>query len=225
MPYVMGTLYWQLNDCWPVASWSGMDYYKRWKALHYHVAKAFRNTIVIPYLKNDSVQIYLATDNPAGFNGMLKLTLMDFQGKIVSTNNIPVKASVNEGKLCYAVTINQMLRGAAPEKHLLYAELVVNKQTIADDILYFVRPMKLQLEKPKITYDLQPQNNGFRITLKSNVLAKNVFLSLKKGDGFFSDNYFNLLPGKETVILLSETDSQVDVAEQLEILTLYDTMQ
>lgn len=224
MPYVMGSLYWQINDCWPVASWSSIDYYKRWKALHYYAAKAFRNTIVMPYLKNDTLQIYLATDNPDGVNGQLNLTLMDFQGKILNTSSVPVKANVNEGKLCYTIAVSQLLQGAAPENHLIYVELIVNKQTIADDILYLVRPMKLQLQKPQITYNIQPQNNGFRITLKSNVLAKNVFLSLKKSDGFFSDNYFDLLPGKETVVYLSETDTNIDVAKELEIVTLYDSL-
>ncbi|MGC8825086.1 MAG: beta-mannosidase [Bacteroidales bacterium] len=224
MPYVMGSLYWQINDCWPVASWSSIDYYKRWKALHYYVAKAFKNTIVIPYLKNDTIQIYLATDNPGGISGTLKLSLIDFQGKTSGTIQLTVKANANEGKLCYAAAVSQLLQGAAPETHLLFAELIVNKQVIADDILYFVRPMNLKLEKPQITYDVQQQSDGYRITLKTNVLAKNVFLSLKNHNGFFSDNYFDLLPGKETVVFLREANSQIDVSNELEIVSLFDTL-
>ncbi|MCX7987000.1 MAG: glycoside hydrolase family 2 protein [Bacteroidales bacterium] len=223
MPYVMGSLYWQINDCWPVASWSSIDYYKRWKALHYAVAKAFKNSIIIPYLKNDTVQIFLATDNPKGLSGTLKLTLMDLQGKIISTQELPVKAKANEGKLCYTKATNHILNGLSTEKHLLYAELIVDKKTIADDILYFVRPMKLLLEKPEISFQIQQDQKGYRIILKSNVLAKNVFLSLKKANGFFSDNYFDLLPGRETSIFLTETEQGIDIEKELEIITLYDS--
>ncbi|MGC8804110.1 MAG: glycoside hydrolase family 2 protein, partial [Bacteroidales bacterium] len=194
------------------------------KALYYYVAKTFKNTIVIPYLKNDTIQIYLATDNPGGISGTLKLSLIDFQGKTSGTIQLTVKANANEGKLCYAAAVSQLLQGAAPETHLLFAELIVNKQVIADDILYFVRPMNLKLEKPQITYDVQQQSDGYRITLKTNVLAKNVFLSLKNHNGFFSDNYFDLLPGKETVVFLREANSQIDVSNELEIVSLFDTL-
>ena len=48
MPYCMGSLYWQIDDCWPVASWSSMDYYKRWKALHYIAKKAYEPVLISP---------------------------------------------------------------------------------------------------------------------------------------------------------------------------------
>ena len=82
MPYNMGTLYWQMNDCWPVASWSGMDYYGNWKALQYFVKKAFNDILIIPSLSTDSLSIHIVSDRLNNLNAQLKieiLILMEFQ--------------------------------------------------------------------------------------------------------------------------------------------------
>ncbi len=224
MPYVMGTLYWQINDCWPVASWSSIDYYKNWKALHYYVAKAFRNSIVMPYLKNDTVKIYIASDNQKGLKATLRITLFDFNGKILSSNDFPIQVKVNEGKLCYEQPLKKLLNGLEPNKYLLYTEIVDNKQILADDILFFVPPMKLALDKPNISTVINKTNDGYTITLNTNYLAKNIFISLKNHEGFFlSDNYFDLIPGKPISIKLTNVPANIDLEKELEIITLFDT--
>jgi beta-mannosidase len=223
MPYVMGSLYWQINDCWPVASWSSIDYYKRWKALQYYAAKAFKESIVIPYLKNDSVRLYAATDNQKGIEATVRMIVMDFNGNVKSTREIPVKVKVNEGKLIYESKVSDILNGNAPENHLMYVELISGKQTVSSDILYFVRPMKLQLSSPVIEKTVKYQDGKYFISLKSNTLAKNVFLSLKTHDGFFSDNYFDLLPGKQYDIILKDLEHGINLDDELEIISLTDS--
>lgn len=64
-PYCMGTLYWQLNDVWPVASWSSIDYYGRWKALHYYVRDVFRPVVALPIVEDDILKIYASLICPA----------------------------------------------------------------------------------------------------------------------------------------------------------------
>ena len=81
MPYCMGSLYWQINDCWPVASWSSMDYYQNWKALHYAAQKAFAPVLVSPYLREDSVFVSLVSDKTNPIPGTLQLELIDFNGQ------------------------------------------------------------------------------------------------------------------------------------------------
>ena len=59
----MGSLYWQLNDCWPVASWSGIDYFGKWKALHYTVKDVFSNFLISHEINNDSLEVFVVSDS------------------------------------------------------------------------------------------------------------------------------------------------------------------
>lgn len=79
MPYSMGTLYWQFNDCWPVVSWSSRDYYGNWKALHYKVRKIYSNLYVSPFLEYDRLKVSLISDERTPVKGTLVLSLYDFR--------------------------------------------------------------------------------------------------------------------------------------------------
>jgi len=77
MPRCMGTLYWQLNDCWPVVSWSSVDYHGRWKALHYYVRRAYSDVLLSTVEDADALEVYLVSDRLEAVNGLLKLRLAD----------------------------------------------------------------------------------------------------------------------------------------------------
>ncbi|MFH1756324.1 MAG: sugar-binding domain-containing protein, partial [Candidatus Latescibacterota bacterium] len=79
-PYCMGTLFWQLNDCWPAVSWSGIDYYGYWKALHYAVKKAYRDIIVSVVDEGDALDIVIVSDRLAAIQADIHIYLMDFHG-------------------------------------------------------------------------------------------------------------------------------------------------
>src|SRR5437868_12905498 len=82
-PRSMGSLYWQLNDCWPVASWSSIDYYGRWKALHYYARRFYDDLLVSPWEENGNLSIYVVSDRTRSSAGSLRLRVMDFQGKLL----------------------------------------------------------------------------------------------------------------------------------------------
>lgn len=82
-PYCMGSLYWQINDCWPVASWSSTDYYQKWKALQYFVKKGFELTLVSPYIDDKKFKVAIVNDRLDKVNGELKLKLLDFNCKVI----------------------------------------------------------------------------------------------------------------------------------------------
>ncbi|MCK7557617.1 hypothetical protein MKQ70_22460 [Chitinophaga sedimenti] len=83
MPYCMGTLYWQVNDCWPAASWSGIDYYGRWKALHYFAKKAFEQVTVSNVIEKGQLNTYVVSDQLKEEKLQLEATLMDLGGKVL----------------------------------------------------------------------------------------------------------------------------------------------
>jgi beta-mannosidase len=88
-PYCMGTLFWQLNDCWPVVSWSSIDYYGRWKALQYYSRRAYAPVLVSPYLAEDgTVSVKVVSDRIEEFNGTLETYVMGFDGNIIKQTDV-----------------------------------------------------------------------------------------------------------------------------------------
>ncbi|MFA6832934.1 MAG: glycoside hydrolase family 2 protein, partial [Bacteroidaceae bacterium] len=85
MPYCMGTLYWQLNDSWPVVSWSSIDYYGNWKAMHYEAKRAFAPIIINAIKEGDDLNFYIISDRlEDNDNVTLELKTIDFTGKVLA---------------------------------------------------------------------------------------------------------------------------------------------
>ena len=78
----MGSLYWQLNDCWPGASWSSIDYYGKWKALHYNIKKAFSPVIVSHELKDDNLNVVVVSDLKENIECEVEIKLLSFKSEI-----------------------------------------------------------------------------------------------------------------------------------------------
>ena len=83
MPYNMGTLFWQHNDCWPVASWASRDYYGRWKAQHYYVRKAYDDILISSVVEGDDLKVYAVSDRLENTSGRLQLQVCQFDGTVV----------------------------------------------------------------------------------------------------------------------------------------------
>ena len=80
-PRTMGALFWQLNDCWPVASWSSIDYFGRWKALQYYARRFYGDLLVSPYTHDGAVDVYVVSDKLQASDGELQVRLLSFDGK------------------------------------------------------------------------------------------------------------------------------------------------
>ena len=111
-PYCMGTLYWQLNDSWPVVSWSSIDYYGNWKALHYQAKRAFAPVLINPIQQNDSLSVYLISDRLDTMEQMtLEMKVVDFDGKTlgkkIQVHSLEVPA--NTSKCVYRAKLDGWL--------------------------------------------------------------------------------------------------------------------
>jgi beta-mannosidase len=201
-PYNMGTLYWQLNDCWPAISWSSIDYFGNWKALQYKAKKAFENIIISSIIKNDTVKTFIVNDTFKDVKGSLNLKIIDFYGKEIWSNSKEIKVLENSSQQFYKLPLNKMDR----KKTFLIAEFNNHKS-----IFYFSKPKDLQLPKGEIEQKITKIKNGFTITLKSNILQKDVFLfSSKKGK--FSDNFFDIKPNEvKKIVFETNTKSITDL--------------
>ena len=222
MPFCMGSLYWQINDCWPVASWSSTDYYQKWKALQYYVKKGFEHVLVSPYIENEKLRVGIVNDRLGKVNAELKIKLMDFDGKVIweeaSLVEIPANSSadyfdVNRWEFTYRKNLQNLV---------FAAELVENGKLLSKNAFYF-RPFKeLKIPASTVEYTIAKADDGFDIEVKTEKLAKNVYLQIGDEDGFFSDNYFDLIPGEKVKINLKTNITEEKLNEVLTIRTLDD---
>jgi beta-mannosidase len=215
MPRCMGTLYWQLNDCWPVISWSSVDYYNRWKALHYFVREAYKEMLISFEENNGQVEVYIISDLQKDTPATLNLQVIDFSGTVKWQTEKQVSISGTSSKIYSKVDVKKFSKS----DHLLVASLIASDSIVAENLCYFLPPLELNLPQVKITKSIEPANNGYLIKLTADNLAKNVFLSIDQ-DGFFSDNYFDLLPGETRNIYFISSSYQKEFEEDLKVVLL-----
>lgn len=213
-PYCMGTLYWQLNDSWPVVSWSGIDYYGNWKALHYQAKRAFAPIHINPIQENDSLCVYLLSDRLNAMKQMiLEMKVTDFDGKKAG-ETIRLKSfsiPANTSQCVYRTPLTGLL---FPAKRPLvegfrhcFMQLTLKDKSgrIVDETVYFFEKTKdLLLPKTTISYKVKQTDGKCELTLFTPILAKDVFIEIPLQGARFSDNFFDLLPGeRKTVVITS----------------------
>ncbi|WP_397300497.1 glycosyl hydrolase 2 galactose-binding domain-containing protein [Nonlabens ulvanivorans] len=203
-PYNMGTLYWQLNDCWPVVSWSSIDYFGNWKALHYQVKRDFENVLISNVVENDTLKTYVVNDNLETLKENLEIIIKDFNGNVLVDHKIESRHSAVPATLSREIsfialkTLNINLTDT-------YVVSKFGNQTV---ISFLERPKNLKLLPAKIEMTTKQIENGFEITIESDVFAKDVFLNTDN-KGHFIDNFFSLEPNAKKTIIF-ETDSEVE---------------
>lgn len=222
MPFCMGSLYWQINDCWPVASWSSTDYYQKWKALQYYVKKGFEPVLVSPFTQGDTLKVDVINDKLEPIDAELNLKLMNFGGKVIWENNKPITVPANTNTSFFEVNKAAFLaeNGNLADQVVLVCELIENENVISKNSLFFKPFKELKIENPKVSFEIAGAAGGFDITVKTDKLAKNVYLQIGDEEGFFSDNYFDLLPGESVIIHLQTELSEEKLKEVLTLRTL-----
>ncbi|PKQ43949.1 beta-mannosidase [Confluentibacter flavum] len=222
----MGSLYWQINDCWPVASWSSIDYHGKWKALHYTAKQSFENFLISFEDKGEHIDVFVVSDSLKPINATLKITAIDFDGNILKQQETPIEVKENQSKKYISLLKNGFLTAIDSTKVLLKAELLntADNKTITENILYLSAFKNLKLPAPELTYAVTETNDHFIVTLKTKKLAKNVFLASGSSNNF-SDNYFDMLPNTEKTISIKKTKLETleSFTAKLNVITLVDT--
>lgn len=205
-PYCMGTLYWQMNDCWPVASWAGMDYLGRWKALQYVVKRSFRDVSLSIESREQEIRIHLVSDILEKIQGSLKVQLFDFNGKELYVNEQPIHAEEQASLVVFRTLADELLGGHDASQVVLLAQLLSDGDVVDSKTFYFVNDKDLRLHHPTISVKEVEGSSGTTFVLESNVLARHVWLSAEV-EGFYSDNDFDLIPGIPVTVSFSRRDN------------------
>ena len=206
-PYCMGTLYWQLNDCWPVASWSSIDYYGNWKALHY-VAKDVFSPIALSITKNkdNNYSLWIMSDKQQSITDTLIINSYNIDGEEVNKKS---KHKITLDNFGSQLITDSYINNDSNE--FIIAEL--KNQTIKSKTMFTTKVKNIIFKNPefKVTWGREV------IKIKTMKAAFQVYLKL---DGIkFETNFITMLPGKEYSIKYNGTAKN---KENLLIWSLYD---
>lgn len=221
-PYCMGTLFWQLNDSWPVVSWSTRDYYGKRKAAYYTVYNNYHDFFVSSVMAGDTLKVYGTLDGYDYPRAMLRVVVADFDGAVVWQQETVPTFPIERTGLVVDTNLAAFLLKSDRSSLFIYSEIRNIMGVQATNVTYLVPPKDLKLQKAPIDVTISETSTGYMIDLYTAKLAKGVFLS-SPFEGMFSDNYFDLLPFEQKRIVFTTRIHPDDFRETLKVTSLVDT--
>jgi beta-mannosidase len=223
-PETMGSIFWQLNDCWPVASWSSIDYYGRWKALQYYARRFYAPILVSPHVEEGSVKVYIVSDKTEAKPATLRVRLMNFDGKVLleETSRVDVVPLTSKVYLDWPLKKLTDAGAADTSRVFVVADLSANGAELSRNLTYLAPVKGVHLKPAQLKVETVGANGSYKIRMSSPVLARSVYLSCGNLDVKVSDNYFDLLPGETVEITASGAVSLDALKEQLKVISLTD---
>ncbi len=197
---VAGTLYWQLNDCWPVSSWSSLDYFGRWKALQYAARRFYAPLLLSIEDSPPDMGLYLTNDLRSHWEGTVRWSLETLAGEVLVAGQEEVEAGPQASIHVRTFDFSAHLTYDNQRNAIFIAELWQGEQRIGLQTAFFVPTKHLSLADPMITAELSINEGQVRIELVSQSLARLVELSLDGADAVFSENYFDLPAGRKASV-------------------------
>jgi beta-mannosidase len=220
MPHCMGSLYWQLNDSWPTISWATVDYYGRWKASHYAVREAYKPLMISPVIEGKRFVVYAVSDELQKIDAIIELLICDFYGDHKNEYLKKVEIKPNNSTVIFDIPLDSLFsKGSIIKNMVAGVTLKSNNEILSKNILYFDEPKNLDFPEAELSVSSRKTEQGYELSISSDVLIKNLFLDTPNGNVFFVDNYFDIMPGGTKTIQLV-TDSEFDVANDLKYIML-----
>jgi beta-mannosidase len=221
-PRTMGSLYWQLNDCWPVASWASIDYYGRWKALHYYARRFYDQLLVSPFEEKGTVSIYVVSDKTQPTPAELRIRVIDFGGKLLMERKQTIQVPALSSQVYASVPREELLKGTDGQHAFAVFELSTGGKVVSTNTYLFDRTRNLALPSPQIKADINGSNGSYTLQLQSPTLARQVFVSFGDMDVDVSDNYFDLLPNEPVTLQLKSQADLEQVKQSLKVRNITD---
>ncbi len=221
----MGTLYWQINDDWPAPSWSSIDYFGRWKALHYMAQKFYAPHAVSMTLEDHRCHVYFSNESFETTEYSLTLSIRDLSGNVLETyetkGNSPAFSAIETAVVDICSWEDQ--------KDDVFLEAVIHTkdQKVLKDVETLVPYKYLNLKNPVISTEAEETNDAFILHISSDCFAPFVALDFDDADVIFSDNFFHLTDKtvqdiivKKEDILQGHFENAEDFRKRLQILSL-----
>ena len=200
MERVSGTLYWQLNDCWPVASWSSLDYYGRWKALHY-AARRFYAPVLLSIEDNGVLMgIHVTSDLREPWRGTVRWTLQTLRGTVLASGSEEVVVAPLASTHIRTLNFDGNVTDDNCRNVIFVCELWQGGALIARQVATFVPDKHLLLTDPGLTVEVGRQDGLLTFAVTASSLARFVELALAGADVVFSENYFDVPAGTTVTV-------------------------
>ena len=228
MSRCMGALYWQLNDCWPVASWASIDYYGRWKALHY-LAKRFFAPLLVSGVENPdkgTVEIHVTSDLLKEVEGKVLWSITTADGKDIETGFWKLKIPARKSRKIDTLDFSERIKEYGQRNLLINLELEVDGEIVSQNLVTFITFKHLKLKNPQIESKIKDEGEkGFVLTLKAKHPAMAVWLETSKVECKFSDNFFFMQSNKpHTVEIIPQKKmTEKQILRDLKVHSLVDT--
>ena len=188
-PVCMGTLYWQLNDLWPCASWSSVEYGGHWKALQHQARRFYAPVLVSSLVEDDALDVWVTSDRPAERDGTLTVEAVTFDGETVLARERAVTVDPHESDAFASIPLDEI--DGPMERTMIRVAFDGDEESYANS--EFLKPYK-HLELPPADVDVTVEDD--EVVVESSAAVLFVELSAPGLDGRFSDNYFHVAPGE-----------------------------
>ena len=221
MPHCMGTLYWQLNDNWPVASWSSIDYTGKWKLLHYAAKHFYSPALPIAYQKEEGiVEVYVVNDGPKAVkDAKLSVKFATYDGKKLGKQEYRQDFDRYSSTHLCTIDLNKKKK-LEKENTFIYLKLKSDDLYIENSLM-LAKPKESRLQDPQIKVEVAATPGGFSVTLSCLKAAFQVALDAEALKGTFSDNLFDIRPTAQKVVFF-KTKETVTLEQFKEALTVFD---
>ncbi len=211
MPRCMGALYWQLNDCWPVASWSSIEFPGRWKALHYAARRFFAPALVTAHVPGDEVHgignyrsstvrhvaLYAVYDGTRRARGVVRWDLWRLDGRRVLSGRKAVALRPRRSRLAQRLDLAAPLARHGRERLYLRIALEVAGRRVSEDTVFLTTPRFLELPRARTRVAVRMKSPRQAVIAFTSPVFQHRFAFDLPGRTFSCrDNYFELYPGE-----------------------------
>lgn len=212
-PYCMGALYWQLNSCWPEIGWASLSYDGQWKALHYMARRFFAPVLASADITGQTAHLYLTSDVNAPLTGNLRWWLRDMTGRPLESGG----TTVNIPPLGNLRALDLSFPDHDPRRAFLHYRFRARRYT-SENIAFFTRFKDLALPSTRVTARLI--THRARPALRVSATGPAFFVCLTAPGVRFTDNYFHLPTGGNSVVTPQVDTSAASLARGLNVTSL-----
>lgn len=205
-PYCNGMIIWQLNDCWPAVSWSGIDYYGRWKAQQYYTKRFYEPSLLSALDNGKAIELWVTNNRNLDTVFEIIWSLHHIDGTVKRSGKATVYAQPNESKAHLSLDFSTDISDSQKDSCYFSYFLRQGEREYGHGTVLFCLPKEFNFAEPTMAVDVKEEPEEYLIHISASTFIKGLALDTTEGDCIFSDNFFDLSCGEKRTVHLKKTD-------------------